>query len=605
MTNWFAFAGDYAMWLTFAVIVVAMLFYATEWVVMELVSLGALVALMGIALIAPQMGLDTQTLLSGFSNPALITILALLVIGQGLIQTDALSRLTETLSRIWPRNPVRVVVLTLLIAAALSSVVNNTPVVVVFMPVLAAILARRKLVPARYMMGLSYITILGGSITVLGSSTNLLAAGVAREAGIHSVSFFSFAVPGLAIAAVGAAYVLFVLPHLIRDRAKDETDPRGRNIQFITEIRLGPEHPLVGEHTIAGMFPKLTTMTVRAVIRGRQTFLPPFDDITLQAGDTMIIAATRDALTAALRAWNMLDHTSGRSTSDEDGDNQVILCESLVPPGSRLVNIGIDQAGFLAQHDVLILGVERRSRMPRQRLSEIRLEAGDVLLIAGRHGALDRLKGLQDLVVMEWSASEVRPTGMTGRALTIFVLTVAAIASGLVPTAAAALGGAFAMLATGCLNIRQAARAVDRKIVLLVGSSIAMAAALDRSGGAHLIAEAAVNALGTDSPGLFMAGLFIVVAILTNFLSNNATAVLFTPVAIAAAGRLGVDPLPLIVTVILGANASFATPIGYQTNLLVMGAGHYRFRDFIFAGAPLVLLAWGTFSLVAPWYYGV
>lgn len=593
------------MWLTFSVIALAMVFYATEWVAMELVSLGALVALIGIALLAPGLGLSMEMLLSGFSNPALITILALLVIGQGLIQTDALSRLTEKLSRLWPRHPVRVVIFALLIAGGLSSVVNNTPVVVVFMPVLAAILARRKLVAARYMMPLSYITILGGSITVLGSSTNLLAAGVAREAGVDSVTFFSFAVPGLAVALVGAVYVLFIMPRFMHDRKTDEADPRGRNIQFITEIRLGPDHPLVGESTVAGMFPKLTTMTVRAVIRRRETHLPPFEDLTLAAGDTLVIAATRDALTDALRGWHMLDHTSGMPPSEDGRGSAIILCESLVPPSSRLVNTGIDQAGFLAQHGVLILGVERRSRMPRQRLSEIRLEAGDVLLIAGRHDALDRLKGLQDLVVMEWSASEVRPLGMAGRALVIFGITVAAIASGYVPTAAAALAGAFAMIASGCLNIRQAARSIDRKIIMLVGSSIAMAAALDRTGGAHLIAETAVGALGTDSPGKFMAGMFLVVAILTNFLSNNATAVLFTPVAIAAAGRLGVDPLPLIATVILGANASFATPIGYQTNLLVMGAGHYRFRDFIFAGAPLVILAWITFSLVAPWYYGV
>lgn len=357
--------ADYAMWLTFLVIAAAMLFYAAEWASLELVSLGALVALMAIALISPETGLSAEVLLSGFANPALITILALLVIGQGLIQTDALTQLTERLSQLWPRSPGRVVVLTLLIAAALSSVVNNTPVVVVFMPVLAAILARRKLPAARYMMGLSYITILGGSVTVLGSSTNLLAAGVARSAGVDSVTFFSFAVPGLAIAAIGGLYVLFVLPRLLRDRTDGERDPRGRNIQFITEIRLSPEHPLIGDHTVAGMFPKLTNMTVRAVIRGRQNFLPPFDDITLMVGDTLIIAATRDALTDALRAWNMLDHTSSVPHTDANGDNAVILCESLVPPGSRLVNTGIDQVGFLAQHGVLILGVERRSRMPR------------------------------------------------------------------------------------------------------------------------------------------------------------------------------------------------------------------------------------------------
>ncbi len=591
------------MWITFGVIALSMVFYATEWASIETISLGALTALLVLAAL-PGSGLSADALLAGFSNSALLTILALLVVGQALIQTEALAGLTEWLGNLWPKYPVRVVLVALVLAATASSVVNNTPIVIVFMPVLAAVISRRRLAASRYMMPLSFISILGGMTTLLGSSTNLLAAGVARQSGIDSVTFFSFAVPGLAMALVGGGYVLFVVPRIMKDNVDESAAARARNTQFITEIRLTHGHPLIGDHTVAGMFPKLTTMTVRAVRRGRHDFLPPFDDITLQAGDTLIIAATRDALTEALRSWGTLDEAHQIAASDED-DASILLCESLVPPGSRLVNNGVDQAGFLAQHDVLILGVERRSRMPRQPLSEIRLEAGDVLLIAGRPKAFERMRGLQDLIVIEWSASEVKPTGLARRALIIFALTVAAIASGLVPNVVAAIAGAFALIATGCLNIRQAGRAIDRKIILLVGSSIAMATALQATGGAQLVADGALGALGSESPALFMGGLFIIVALITNFLSNNATAVLFTPVAIAAAERLGIDPLPLIATVILGANASFASPIGYQTNLLVMGAGHYRFRDFIIAGAPLIVLVWLTFWLVAPWYYGV
>ncbi len=594
-----------AMWLTFAVIVAAMAYYAMEWAPLEIVSLGAIVALMIVGLIVPGSGIGPENLLTGFSNPALFTILALLVIGQGLIQTEALSSLAEYLGNLWPKNPTLVVLVALVIAGAASSIVNNTPVVVVFMPVLASILARRKISAARYMMPLSYITILGGMVTLLGSSTNLLAAGVARDAGIE-LSFFSFAVPGLAMAIVGGMYVLFIAPLFVPDNQKRTPEMRARSMQFITEIRLTPGHPLVGDKTVAGMFPKLTTMTVRAVRRGKTNFLPPFDDITLQTGDTLIIAATRDALTEALKNWRAFEgHEVLGSGAQEEGDSGILLYEALVTPGSRLVNNGVDQAGFLAQHDCLILGLERRSRMPRQPLSEIRLEAGDVLLMAGQRSAFARLRGLQDLMVMEWSGSEIRPHGMAMRALVIFGLTIAAIASGFVPIVVAAITGAFAMLASGSLNIRQAARAIDRKIVLLVGSSIAMAHAMAISGGADFIAEVAISQLGNASPAVFMAGMFLLVAVLTNFLSNNATAVLFTPIAIAAAAKLGVDPVPLIVSVILGANASFATPIGYQTNLLVMGAGHYRFRDFILVGSPLVIIVWVVFALVAPWYYGM
>ena len=549
------------MWLTFIVIGGAMLFYATEWASIELTSLGALVALMLIATLMPNSGFGAEVLLSGFSNPALITILALLVIGQGLIQTEAMAGLTDRLVKLWPAHPMRVVILALVIAGAASAVVNNTPVVIVFIPVLASLLAKRNLPASRFMMPLSFMTILGGMTTVLGSSTNLLAAGVARQNGIETVTFFSFAVPGLAMALVGWLYVLFIAPRIVPDNIGDTIGQRNRNTQFITEIKLTYGHPLIGEHTVAGMFPKLTNMTVRAVQRGKDSFLPPFDDIVLKSGDTLIIAATRDALTEALRNWHAFDD-SGAISSSQEGEKGVVLCEALVPPGSRLVGYGVDQSGFMAQHDVLILGMERRSRMPRQLMKEIRLEAGDVLLVAGQTRSFERMRGLQDLIVIEWSASEVKPRGHAVRAMIIFLLTVAAIATGLTATVVPAVIGAFIMVASGCLNIRQAARSIDRRIVMLVASSIAMATAMQFTGGAEFVANGAISYLGTSSPALIMSGLFLLVAIFTSFLSNNATAVLFTPIAIAAANSLGVDPLPLIVSVILGANASFASPIG-------------------------------------------
>ena len=458
--------SDIAMWLTFAIIVISMVFYALELVALELVSLGALVALMLVGNFAPAAGLNMAELLRGFSNPALFTILALLVVGQGLIQTEALASFAEYLGGLWPKRPTLVIVVLLIIAGAASSIVNNTPVVVVFIPVLAAILKQRKISAAKYMMPLSYITILGGMLTLLGSSTNLLAAGVARESGIE-IGFYAFAVPGLAMAAVGSLYVLFVVPRIVPDNEKDTPDRPQRSMQFLTEIQLTPGHPLIGDKTIAGMFPNLTSFTVRSVRRGKRDFLPPFDDITLQVGDTLIIAATRKALTRSLKEWRAFEHPSEATGSPADEDEGILLYEALVPPGSRLINNMVDQAGFAARHDCMILGIERRSRMPRQTLGEIRIEAGDVLLISGQRRAFVALQGLQDLLVMEWSGSEVQPHGRALRAQLIFLATIIAIASGVVPMVLAAIGGAFAMIAGGCLNIRQAARAIDRKLSCL------------------------------------------------------------------------------------------------------------------------------------------
>jgi di/tricarboxylate transporter len=228
-----------------------------------------------------------------------------------------------------------------------------------------------------------------------------------------------------------------------------------------------------------------------------------------------------------------------------------------------------------------------------------------VLLVGGNQEAIEGLRVSRDLLLLEWSAAELPQRRHAPRALVIFAAVVIYAASGIGPIVIGALAGALAMILAGCLNIRQAARAFDRRIFLLVGASLAAAAALQATGGAEFIATAAVGAVAGQPTWVTLSTLFLVVAILTNILSNNATVVLFTPIAIGIATRTGTDPLPYVVAVVLAASCAFATPIGYQTNMLVMGPGHYRFNDYVITGVPLVILMWIVFSIVGPWYYGL
>ena len=238
-------------------------------------------------------------------------------------------------------------------------------------------------------------------------------------------------------------------------------------------------------------------------------------------------------------------------------------------------------------------------------MADIRMEAGDVLLFAGARTAIEDLRGNRDVLLIDWTAADVPSRDKAPVALTIFGAVIVAAASGAMPIVAAAVLGAFAMLATRCLNTRQAGRVIDSRIVMLIGSAIASATALQATGGAQTLASGLLTVLSDASPAAVMSALFLIIAITTNILTNNAAAVLFTPIAIGVAEHLGLPAEPFVVTVILAANASFATPVAYQTNLLVMGPGHYRYRDFIVAGGPLVLLLWGTFSVVGPWWYGI
>jgi len=249
--------------------------------------------------------------------------------------------------------------------------------------------------------------------------------------------------------------------------------------------------------------------------------------------------------------------------------------------------------------------VQRRSRMTRAHMHEVRLQAGDVLLISGRSRDVRGLRANRDVVLMQWSESELPSYNHARRASLIFLAVVGVAATGVLPIVAAAVAGAALMVLSGTLNVRQAARAIDRQIILVGGAALALNAALSATGGGGYIASGLIQALDGAGAAVMLSGFFLLVAAFTNVLTNNACAVLFTPIGVNIAAGLGVDPMVFVIAVILAANCSFASPIGYVTNLLVMAPGRYRFSDFMRAGSPLILLLWITFSLFAPWYYGL
>lgn len=607
-------AQDVMMWLTFAMIVAMVVAYALERWSIELVSIASLVAWLILFWAGPMvLGVDTplgpEGLLAGFSNQALVTVLAMLVVGQGLFQTDALERPAALLARLGGRTGMGAVVLILFVAMVTSAVVNDTPVVVMFVPIITAIAATRGVSTSKVLMPLSFAALLGGKTTLIGTSTNLLAAGVAEKAGGLTIGFFEFTIPAAIMAVFGFAYVVLVLPRILPTRAgMADQMTGGSGKQFIAQIEITYGHPLAGISSVSGMFPALKDMTVRLVQRGEHPFLPPFENLTLRPGDTVIVAATRHAITRAISDGAA---APGRDTAEGNGEQammptkDVTLAEVVVAPGSRLIGRTIEQAAIHLDTGTVVLGVERRSRMPRMPLSDIRLEAGDVLLVGGTREAIEGLRLNRDLLLLEWSAADLPTRRYARRALIIFAAMVLYAASGVGPIVIGALFAALAMILASCLNIRQAIRAFDHRIFLMVGASLAAAAALEATGGAIFIANATIAAASEYSISVTLSAMFLLVAVLTNFLSNNATAVLFTPIALQFAEKTGNDPMPFVVAVILAASCAFATPIGYQTNLLVMGPGHYRYRDYLIGGTPLVILMWLVYSAVGPWYYGL
>jgi di/tricarboxylate transporter len=612
------------MWVTYGLILAAVVLFSIERLSLELSALGILVALLVFFYFFPVIGddgrnlLGSTTLLAGFANPALIAVLALLVVGHGMFQTGALDGAARYVADLGSTRPRTTIFFTFLLVAVISAFLNNTPVAVMFIPVLATLAMRFGQRAPKVMMTLSYVSILGGMTTLIGSSTNLLAAGVVMTSNLPPIGIFDFVVPGIFLASIGFLYSTLVVPHLVPDRggaAMDLSGPdAGGGKQYIAQLEITAGHPLVGVSSMAGLFPPLRDMTVRMIQRGEHPILPPFEDVTLIPGDVVIVAATRQTLTEALKSGSrifegMLEERFAEGVETNGGPakpgGELVLAETVVAPGSRMIGQTIEQIAFRHQTGCIVLGIQRRSRMIRTLLNDIRLEAGDVLLVLGKGVQVQDLRHNRDVLLLEWSATELPDPKLAHRALGIFGVMVATVLLGVVPIEIASVAAAGAMIAAGVLNVRQAARAIDRRIFLMVGAMLGVAAALEATGGARAIAETSVVMFSGFGVPVILSAFFFATAVTTNVLTNNATAVLFTPIAISTATQLGVDPLIFVYAVIFAANCSFATPMGYQTNLLVMGPGHYEFRDFVRTGTPLVILLWLAYSLFAPWYYGL
>ena len=490
------------MWATFAVILVAIIFYAWDRISMEVTSLGTISLLLLIFHFLPVYDaqgtniLDLTVLFAGFADPALITILALLVIGQGMVQTGALETPAQIIVKHGIAYPRRVILACLITVMVISALLNNTPVVVIFIPIMITLMDKMDKSAGLVLMPLSFVAILGGMTTLIGSSTNLLVAGSYKSQTGIDIGFFDFTIPGLFLAGLGLIYVMFIAPLILPKKLSSTEETQiitGK--QFIVQLDLVEGNSLIGKKSVAGMFPDLTRMTVRLVQRGRKSFLPPFDDITFQEGDSIILATTRAILTE--KSSKNPDLLKGILTDPESSDENTVtevsrgqkIAEVIIAPASRLDGRTLEQVGYHLQGGCKVLGIQRRSRMIRSSMNDIRLEAGDILLVVGTSTQINALRMNKDVMLMEWSTREVPILSDSWKALGIFSAVVAFASTGIVPIPITATCGAFLMIALGCLNIRQASRAVDRRIFLLIGAALAMGASLQATGGANYLAQ--------------------------------------------------------------------------------------------------------------------
>ncbi len=535
----------------------------------------------------------------GFGHHALITICALMILGRGLVVTGALDPAARLLEGLFKLNLQLGLLVSLLIAFSLSMVVNNTPVLVLLMPIFVSLAARGAMPASKTLIPLNAASLLGGVSTTIGTSTNILVVSIAVDLGMKQMSVFHFTPIVLTASLIALPYLWLVMPRLLSDNSVTDAAEARR---FYTRLRIAGDSSLVGEEISA-----ILTRLPKGIAIVDQPSGP------IQPQQRLLISGTHEALEDATRilkgelapSW-VLDRIR-RESSSKDLDIHVV--EMTVTADSRLISRTLPTSGIADLHGVAVLGIHRPERLlgEKDEYSEggdLRIAEGDVLLVMGLPDELQSFARSDSLLMLE-GARELPRRSKALLAGAIMGVSVFTAAVGIFPIAISALAGAILMFVTGCVKFDRVGRALSAKVIVLVAASIAIGRIIDESGAAQWLGEALGLGLQYLSPAAVLAAIMLFVTLLTNFASNATAATVGTPIAFSIAKQLGLPAEPLVLAVLFGCNLCYATPIAYQTNMLIMSEGSYEFKDYIRTGLPLVLLMVTTLSVLLVMRYGM
>lgn len=581
---------------------------------LEVTSLSVLVALpLGFALFPYGSGsqaIEPREFFYGFAHEALVAICSLLVLGRALAETGALRPVTRRLVRLWRRRGAGAGLLVVLLASmVISSVVNSTPVVVLMIPVLIALARETGESSARMLMPMNFAVMIGGMSTVIGTSTNLLVTSIAARMDAAHFGIFDFT-PIVAIAALAALpWLWFAAPRML-PAAHAETAPVERLFDAVLFVPDGS--PAVGA-TLGDLLERSKReLRVKSVQRGENLSVVRLPNLQLAAGDRLLVTDTANRLKEfeeklGLKLYNVDDPEHPVDEEHPLHHDDAVLAELILLPSSSLVGSTIREHRFIEHYDVAVLGAFRStgSAMHRQRdVGDIRLAAGDVLLVQGTPEKLSSLRADQGVVVVDGTL-ESGPGGRGALAALIMAGVIGLAVFDVLPMYLSALTGVLALLVTRCVKPAAIGRALKTDVVLLVAASLALGKALVETGAAAALAQWLTTAVDGWPTIAVLGAMLVFVALLTNFVSDNAAGAIATPIAVETARSLGAPAEPFVLAILFGCNFNYATPIGYQTNLLVMSAARYRFIDFVKVGVPLLVLMVVVFTGLLGWWYSL
>ncbi|MFC5278297.1 SLC13 family permease [Halorubrum rubrum] len=598
--------------LVFAIVAVALLLFVTAPIPIDVTAIGVMVALVALE---PWTRVDPATGVGGFSSSATVTVLAMFVLSEGIRQSGLVNGIGAWIADRFGDSHDKQLLAVLGLAGGTAGFINNTPVVAIMIPMVNAISEKTGVSPSKLLMPVSFMAMLGGMLTLIGTSTNVLASDVSARLLGHPFSMFEFTKLGVVVLLTGGVYLVTVGPYLLPERigTDDELMDEFGMTEYLTEVVVRGDSPLVGRTVNQGLEPLDIDADIVQLVRDDRTFTGPLGPKELREGDVLVLRTDRESLMTLLDVDGLdlapdADVAEAQLTTEAETtelETEQSLVEVIVSPEARLVGETLETLNFRDRYDATVLAIRRGGRVIHARMDERRLRAGDTLLVQATEETIRRLGKDRNFVV---GGRLTRPDFRTEKipvAIGIVAVVVALAALEVVPIFVSALGGIVAMVATGCVKPNEMYSSVDWSVIFLLAGLIPLGVAMERTGAAAWLAAVVVASSGGLDPVIVLGLFYLFTAVVTNVVSNNASVVLMVPVAVDTAEAIGADPFSFVLAVTFAASTAMLTPIGYQTNLMVYGPGGYAFTDYFRLGAPLQLLLTVVTTLGIAFFWGV